>query len=213
MVGYRIPFSIKGVHATDYFVQRDIEMTQLEMFFKPGPENARQKVFVVHGLGGIGKTQLCVEYARRHKDDFTAIFWLDGSSKDVLRQSLASAAARLPSGPASLARPLSQSAHDLDGWIDVLQQWLSLESNNGWLLVLDNVDREWQAAHKDPQAYNFKDFLPSADHGNVLITTRLARLQRPKASLRLYEVNNDLGREILESRAGKKLAGMCVRMH
>jgi adenylylsulfate kinase-like enzyme len=38
----------------------------------------RRKVFVLYGLGGIGKTQLAVEFARKHQSTFSAIFWLDG---------------------------------------------------------------------------------------------------------------------------------------
>ena len=210
MTGYRVPFSTVGLPVTEYFVQRDTEMTQLEKFFMPDPNSKRRKVFVIHGLGGMGKTQLCVEYVRQHKGDFTAVFWLDGSSKDALRQSLASAAARLPKeGLLSAGQP-SPDAHDVDGSIAALLQWLSLEANTGWLLVLDNIDREWQGASSraDPQAYDFKDYLPPADHGNVLITTRLSRLQRAKACLRLGEVDNDVGREMLESRAGSELPGM-----
>jgi hypothetical protein len=201
---------MKGVPVTDHFVQRETEMARLEGFFHSSSRDTRRKVFVVCGLGGMGKTQLCVEYVRRHKADFTAVFWLDGSSNDALKQSLAGAAARLPSGEVLSAETLLQSGHGVEESIDILQQWLSLEANPSWLVVLDNVDREWQTAHRvaDPQAYNYKDFLPSADHGNVLITTRLARLQRPGASLRLSEVNNDLGREMLESRASRRLPGM-----
>jgi hypothetical protein len=103
-------------------------------------------------------------------------------------------------------------AQDVEGAIEGLHQWLSLEANTGWLLVLDNVDREWQGAsgRADPQAYDFKDFLPPADHGSVLITTRLGRLQQKRPSLRLGEVDNDVGREMLESRAGRRLPGMYV---
>jgi hypothetical protein len=50
---------------------------------------------VVYGLSGIGKTQLYVEYVRQYKENFTTVFWLDRSSKDALKQSLANAAARL----------------------------------------------------------------------------------------------------------------------
>lgn len=105
---------------------------------------------------------------------------------------------------------LAPDAHDVDEAIAALHQWLSLEANTGWLLVLDNVDREWQGAsgRADPQSYDYKDYLPSADHGNVLITTRLGRLQRAKASLRLGEVDNNVGREMLESSAGRALPGM-----
>jgi adenylylsulfate kinase-like enzyme len=96
VVGYQIPFSMAGLPVTDHFVQREAEMAQLEEFFQPGTDvdGKRRKVFVVHGLGGMGKTQLCVEYARQHKEDFTAIFWLDGSSRDSLRHCLASEARR-----------------------------------------------------------------------------------------------------------------------
>lgn len=213
MTDYRVPFSMAGLPVTEHFVQREAEMRQLEEFFQPGAvvDGKRRKVFVVHGLGGMGKTQLCVEYVRRHKEDFTAMVWLDGSSKDALRQSLVKEAARVArNDPSSAGQPVPV-AQDVEGAIEGLHQWLSLEANTGWLLVLDNVDREWQGegGRADPQAYDFKDFLPPADHGSVLITTRLGRLQRAKASLRMDAVNNDVGREMLESRAGRTLPGTC----
>ena len=180
-------------------------MEQLEAFFQGNSALARRKIFVVHGLGGMGKTQLCVEYARKHKDAFSAVLWLDGSSKDALRQSLADAALRLPKGPGTAAARSTQATDDLAGSIDVLLRWLSQPDNTRWLLILDNVDRDWQLPQKDPQAYDFHDFLPPNDYGNVLITTRLARLQRPKASLYLDDVGDRVGREILETRARKHL--------
>jgi hypothetical protein len=201
---------MKGLPVTEHFVQREAEMRQLEKFFQPDADKKRRKVFVVHGLGGMGKTQLCVEYVRRHKEDFTAVFWLDGSSKDALRQSLADAAARLPrDGRLPGGQPI-QNALDVDVSIEGLQEWLSLEANSGWLLVLDNIDREWQGAggRADPQAYDFKEYLPPADHGDVLITTRLSRVQRVKASLRMSEVDKDVGRDMLASRAGTELPGV-----
>jgi hypothetical protein len=200
---------MNGLPVTDHFVQREVEMAQLEKFFGTDVDANRKprKVFVVYGPGGMGKTQLCVEYVRRHKGDFTAIFWLDGSSKDALRQSLASAAARLPKEVSLSAGRSSLDAHNVNGSIEALNQWLSFEANTGWLIILDNIDREWQGAsgRADPQAYDFKDYLPPADHGNIVITTRLARLQRSNASLRLGEVDNEVGREMIESRAGRKL--------
>jgi hypothetical protein len=207
-----------GLPVTEHFVQRDTEMAQVEKFFGGNDGDADgkwRKVFVVHGLGGMGKTQLCVEYVRRRKEDFTAVFWLDGSSKDALRQSLANAAARVVKEGPLLAGWQLQDSHDVDGSIAAFHQWLSMKANTGWLLVFDNVDREWQGASgsADPQAYDFKDYLPPADHGKVLITTRLGRMQRANASLRLGEVDEDVGREMLESRAGSQLPGMYVAGH
>lgn len=185
-------------------------MQRLEAFFESSPQPARRKVFVIHGLGGMVKTRVCVEFARKHKADFSAILWLEGSSKDALRQSLSNAALRLPSGPSRATLHPPQATIDLQELIDSLLRWLSLQGNTRWLLILDNSDRDWQATPKDRQAYHFEDFPTAADHGAVLVTTRLARLQRPNASTHLHSVSNDLGRDILEMRAAKPLAGRYI---
>ena len=36
-----------------------------------------RRTVVLHGLGGIGNTQLTVAYAKRYKDSYSAIFWLN----------------------------------------------------------------------------------------------------------------------------------------
>lgn len=48
-----------------------------------------RKVVVLHGLGGIGKTQLAIAYAKRHKDNYSAMFWLNIKDEDTLKQSFA----------------------------------------------------------------------------------------------------------------------------
>ena len=92
---YRIAFSLKGIPATDYYVERADEMQQLELFFQPTLPRKGRSIFVVHGMGGMGKTQLCVRFARKYQEHFSAIFWLDGSSRDALVQSMANAASRV----------------------------------------------------------------------------------------------------------------------
>ncbi|KAK4904286.1 hypothetical protein LTR49_026229 [Elasticomyces elasticus] len=134
-----------------------------------------------------------------------AILWLDGSSRDALRQSLASAAQRLPVDQGIVPPQPHPHTHDIDGSIDKLWRWLSKKGNTGWLLIFDNVDRDWQTGKRDAQAYNPTDFFPSADHGAVLITSRLPRLQGPQSSLHLRQADQELGKSILEIRARKGL--------
>ncbi|KAK5684545.1 hypothetical protein LTS10_004415 [Elasticomyces elasticus] len=207
---YRIPFSLRGIPVTDRFVERDEEMKQLIAFFEPTSQPtsertsepksqpAGRKVFVVRGLGGMGKTQLCVEFARKHRDNFSAILWLDGSSKEAVSQSLAEAFLRLP-------KTFRTHSEDIQLSIDGLLAWLELPDNTRWLMIFDNVDRDWQSTPKDPQAFNYRSFLPSADHGSILVTTRLSRMQIPEASLHLLRVDDRWAREMLETRVGKKL--------
>ena len=54
-----------------------------------------RRTVVLHGLGGIGKTQLAVAYAKRHKDNYSAIFWLNIKDEDSLKQSFAKVARQI----------------------------------------------------------------------------------------------------------------------
>jgi len=92
-----VPFSLKGIPLNEVFVPREVEMHRLEEFFlTPDLARSRRKTFVVHGLGGIGKTQLCVNFARRHQRKYRSMFWLDGSSENSLKQAFLEIARRLP---------------------------------------------------------------------------------------------------------------------
>jgi Cdc6-like AAA superfamily ATPase len=94
---HKVPFSLKGVPLVNRFVRRDAEMRELEEFFhRNKPCSTRRKVLLIYGLGGIGKTQLAIEFAREHQDRYSAVFWLNGSSKDMLQQSFVDIARRLP---------------------------------------------------------------------------------------------------------------------
>jgi ATP/maltotriose-dependent transcriptional regulator MalT len=46
-----------------------------------------RSVVVLHGLGGIGKTQLAIKYTTRHKENYTAVFWLNANDEDSLKSS------------------------------------------------------------------------------------------------------------------------------
>lgn len=153
-------------------------METLEHALLPRSQNTRQKTVVLHGLGGMGKTQLAVEFARRHHQQFTSVFWLDGRSEDRLKQSVANAASRVPEGQiAEMSRLYSKSGSgDSDVVVRDMMNWLNEPNNTDWLLIFDNIDREYQQDNADPDAYDVRRYLPGADHGSILITTRLARL-------------------------------------
>ncbi|KAF2716488.1 purine and uridine phosphorylase [Polychaeton citri CBS 116435] len=199
---YRIPFSLKGIPLADHFVPRNHESQQLDSFFQPTSQPAQRSYYVVHGLGGIGKTQLCVDFARRHQKTYSAIFWLDGSSRDALQQSLVDAQLRLQH------RQNLSSTMNVQDKIDDLFQWLSLSDNNHWLLIFDNVDRDSSTINEDPQAYHIDSFLPQADHGSILVTTRLSRMHRPEASLNLGPASRNVAREMVEAQTSRELDDM-----
>jgi hypothetical protein len=215
---HKIELSLQGVPVVSQFVDRPAEMAAVEqLLLKASPTTLsaispttrhRRKVVVVHGLGGIGKTQLAVEFARKHHHRFSAVFWLDGSSEASLKQSFVSIAQRLPRSEltADGAAQLSDAAIEADVAVRECQRWLSILSNAHWLLLIDNVDRDHRD-QGDVQAYNVQTYFPHADHGSMLITSRLPSLQRLGSGVKVGTLAGEQARAVLENNAGRVVEG------
>ncbi|MCJ1269239.1 hypothetical protein MMC22_009129 [Lobaria immixta] len=198
---YRTTFSLEGVPRVGEFIKRPAEMAKLERALLPQRQSNQQKIFVLHGLGGIGKTQLAVEFARLHHRRFSSVFWLDGSSEDSLKRSAASCARRISEGQLSeTSRAYSAGSGNLDDIVKEKMDWLAQPHNTDWLLIIDNVDREYNPRDPDPDAYDVRRYLSGADHGAVLITTRLAKLEHLGDSQSLGKVNKNQSEAIFQSR-------------
>lgn len=183
-------------------MERPAEMSELERVLLPKRQNYQQQCFVLHGLGGIGKTQLAVEFVSQHQRRFSAVFWLDGRSKDSVMQSIASCASRIPDSQIlqSSKKYVAGDTGDINVVVQEFMYWLAREDNNKWLLVFDNVDRDYSRHTSDSNAYDIKQYLSSINHGSILITTRLAKLEQLGDSGRLGKVTLDQARAILRSR-------------
>jgi hypothetical protein len=107
------------------------------------------------GLGGIGKTQTAVEYAHRHSAEYTHAFWATAASRETLLSSYV-AFARMLKLPELEAKEQSVV-------VEAIQRWLN--SNQGWLLILNNVDDLVIA----------REFIPMGDNGHVVLTKCLGR--------------------------------------
>lgn len=206
-----VNFSLEGVPVLGKFVARNEEMTKLTEVMLPSlTDQTRRKVCILHGLGGIGKTQLAIEFARKYRKNYSAIFWIDGSSKEKLKQSIAHLANQLPKHQLfERARVYAQKPlEELDGAVEDVLLWFSQALNEQWLLIYDNVDREFSAGASDPQAFNLKDYLPQADQGYILITSRLTSLcHLGAAEIKVGPVTELQGEHILESSIGEPIQG------
>jgi hypothetical protein len=184
-------------------------MAELKRVLLPQKQNRRRKILVLHGLGGIGKTQLSVEFARRHHTRFSSVFWLDGRTEDTLKQSVAVAATRIPKSqiPESSRTYSAGKSGDLDAVVRDVMDWLSDADNNAWLLIFDNVDRSYASPEADRNAYDVRRYMPGADHGSILVTTRLAHLRQLGTSLKLKGVDEGQARAIFENGYGDSFEG------
>ena len=107
----------------------------------------------LHGLGGVGKTQVALEYAHRFKSDYDLVWWINAEVPDFINTSLAELAGRLG---ARVGESLPDAARDA---LEYLR--LGNAPHQRWLLIYDN-------AH-DPG--ELRDFIPDGP-GHVLITSR-----------------------------------------
>ena len=142
-----------------------------------GGDGSRRTV-VLHGLGGIGKTQLSVAYAKRHKDSYSAIFWLNIKDEDSLKQSYVKVAKQILREHPSASRLSNVDTYEnLDEVVDAVKAWLSLPNNTRWLIIYDNYDNPRLPGNTDPVAVDIRKFLPESYQGSIIITTRSSQVR------------------------------------
>ncbi|KAI9883792.1 MAG: hypothetical protein M1823_004424 [Watsoniomyces obsoletus] len=169
---FTIPFYIMDVPEVDYFVGRTSALLSIEQALLPFDTAKRRKV-VLHGLGGMGKTQLAIHYASKFQKHYTAILWFNAKDEDSLRQSFVMNAKRLPDG--AISEDLLKNEQDLSSLeklIQAVKRWLALPRNDKWLLIFDNVDNPKIPQNRDPSAYDIRPYFPEAPQGSIIVTTR-----------------------------------------
>jgi hypothetical protein len=176
----------------DHFVGRSEE---LDAIHRELQHDGSRKTVVVHGLGGMGKTQLALAYAQRHKDEYSAVLWVNSKDVDTLKQGYAAAVRRIYRDHPSLVhlKAVAEGSH-LDEAVEAVKRWLSSAGNDRWLVIFDNHDTPKLPGYEEPGTFDIRPFLPEADQGAVLITTRSSKLQvgRPVAIKKLRDIKHSL---------------------
>ncbi|KAF2022898.1 tetratricopeptide repeat domain-containing protein [Setomelanomma holmii] len=189
---FTVQSSVLEVSPADHFVGRSDELADIH---KELQHNSSRKTVVVHGLGGMGKTQLALAYAQRHKDDYSAVFWVNSKSEDTLKQGYAVAAKRIyRDHPLLVYFKAVTEGSDLDETAEAVKRWLGGAGNDRWLVIYDNYDTPKLPGHDEPGTFDIRPFLPEANHGAVLITTRSSQLEQgcPVAVKKLQNINHSL---------------------
>jgi tetratricopeptide (TPR) repeat protein len=106
----------------------------------------------INGLGGIGKTQLAVEYAYRYRDTYKAILWVKADTSNSIIEDFIVLAGLLDLP--------DMNAQDQSIIVAAVKRWL--ETNIGWLLIFDNAE----------DLTMVRDFIPWTSKGHTLLTTR-----------------------------------------
>lgn len=168
LLAHRSIFSVPYPRNPD-FVGREIQVQEVEKRFAE-PKPGKSHFVALHGLGGIGKSQVALEIAYRWKDSFPkqSILWIHASTRDRFNQSFRDILTLLgiPENPN----------------IDVerlVGNWLEDESAGRWLMIVDNVDGEDVVFDKSlaaPSKSTIVACIPKVEHGSVLFTTRYKKI-------------------------------------
>jgi tetratricopeptide (TPR) repeat protein len=108
----------------------------------------------ISGLGGIGKTLIAIEYAYQHRRDYDAVLWANAEDYRTLASDFLQIAGK---DLLNLPERVEQNQELI---ITAVKRWLCTHYN--WLLILDNVN----------DLEEVETFIPRAEHGRVLLTTR-----------------------------------------
>lgn len=202
---FSIPFGLVGAPEIEQFVGRRKELTEIKEALHG--DGSQRKIVVLHGLGGMGKTQVAVQFVKEYRDTYSAAFWLDGKDEDTLKKSFAGMATRLHREfPSSVTLKTAAEEQDANRVTEIIKGWLSTKGNTRWIMIFDNIDNPKLPGVSDPQAYDIRSYFPDAHQGCILVTTRSSGLQIGKLiPLRKFtDVQESI--KVLTSTSGRKIS-------
>lgn len=164
--------------------------------------------FVLHGMGGVGKTEIATEFVFKHQEKFDAIFFMHAEDRSRLSSEFVRMASALGLEDDNDAETAKDTVRDwLANPIKTMNNqrsrsnsfFIAPETNRGdtdlvnWLIVFDNAD--------DPEV--LLEFWPHDGYGSILVTSRdpMARddLYFGETGLELRELPIDEGAAFLRS--------------
>lgn len=147
---YIIPYGINLK-----FFGRSSERESLEKILRPKEKPDRLNVVAIYGTGGVGKTQVALDYANTSRDLYDVVLWIPAETQIKIIQAVAGFATKL-----GLLNTNDGTEDDYQSIVKV-KDWLNT-SRKTFLLVFDNVE-EHQLLDQ---------IWPASNKGSVIITCR-----------------------------------------
>lgn len=167
------------------FFSRADELRILTEELDPAATTRRFQAVGLHGLGGVGKSQLALQYAHKSMDAYEIIAWIPSESEIKLVQALSDLANKL-----GLTDGTSEDDY---GNVQKVRDWLN-QSHKTFLLIFDNVDN----------IELLDQIWPASSKASVIITTRSPSLaaKRAATTMSLQPFSDEVGPGVLRSLIG-----------
>jgi tetratricopeptide (TPR) repeat protein len=165
------------------FTGRDEKLAELDHLLNQGPAVT---VSAVHGMGGVGKTQLASEYAHTHTTRYEVVWWVASETTASIPDQFAALATRLGLEQDGDPASIRSAVHD------------QLRQVRGWLLIFDNAD----------SVTDIREWIPSSPQqlgipGHVLVTTRRSGFKAVGPVIDLDVLDLDLAVELIRTRTAE----------
>jgi len=141
-----------------HFTGRQEVLEKIHQTFEKGNDIALTQA--IAGLGGIGKTQVALEYAYRYGYEYNCVWWVNAETKDAIFASYQKFALN--------KNLINDDTKEAEIIIEAVRYWL--QQNDNWLFIFDNAEDE----------KSLQSFLPSQIYKkqHIMITTRNTRFMR-----------------------------------
>jgi nucleoside phosphorylase len=148
----------------------------------------------ISGLGGIGKTQIAVEYAYRSRDAhrYVHTLWINAANEETIVASFIEIASLILS-------LLEKDEIDQSKLVTAVIRWLE-ECEQPWLLIFDNAD----------DLPILPRYLPSRGNGSILLTTRSDADIPLTVSIEIDNLSLMEGTKLLLLRVGRFDHAICL---
>jgi tetratricopeptide (TPR) repeat protein len=135
-----------------FFTGRDDDLAWIKRILNTSNHNRTRPVALLHGTGGVGKSEAAAHYAHKHRDEYQAVWWIDAERP-----------ATRDEGFSRLAEALGLQGfnpRDMKETRAAVLQWM--ENASGWLAIFDNAESPDE----------LRPWLPPRAGGHLLVTSR-----------------------------------------
>jgi tetratricopeptide (TPR) repeat protein len=163
------------------FTGREELLTQVQEQLATG-ETSAVLPHTLHGMGGVGKSQIAIEYVYRHAADYDVVWWIPSEQPAMILTALTELAVRLGlqvTGEANTAVPAVREA---------LRSGIPYRN---WLLVFDNAEN----------VEAVRPYFPTGGTGKILVTSRNQEWDRVARTLSVDVFTREESKTLLRRRA------------